>query len=179
MIAMKIKKLICAVLALAAVAVLAGCGAGNKSLLKSISKTLSIDCSGAEVISQYDSHGGFHGDGTSFYALRFRDGSAAKEIAGSAEWREFPLSDSAVSIIWGSQTEEGNDPPLLIRDNDWNHPLFPRVEHGYWFFLDRHSFATDPKDDSQVLDESRPSYNFTVAVYDTDSNILYYSELDT
>ena len=49
----------------------------------------------------------------------------------------------------------------------------------YYFFFDRHSDATNPKDDSAFLDESRPSYNFTVAIYDSDTNMLYYARVDT
>ena len=174
---MKIKRIICAVLALAILAALAGCG--SKSELKNISKILSVDCSDAEIVSQYDSHGGFHGDGTSFYALQCSDSSTLEAIQASDEWKPFPLSDSLKTAIWGLQDEEHDYAPMIIKDNDWDNPLIPQVENGYYFFRDRHSFAADPKDDSAFLDESRPSYNFTIAIYDTDTNMLYYSEFDT
>lgn len=177
---MKIKKMICAVIAAVIAAVsLSGCMIGEASDKRDISRRLGIDCSKAKVTEKYDSHGGFHGDGTSFYALQFDEDWPDEKISRSDNWRAFPLSDNAVSILWGWQTEERSDFPMIIRDNDWNKPLFPRIEHGYWFFLDRHSFAADPRDDSHVLDESRPSYNFTIAVYDTDHHTLYYSEFDT
>ncbi len=177
---MKVKRLIGAIIAIAIASMLLnGCMSRKESGMRHISETLSIDCSSAELISKYDSHGGFHGDGTSFYELRFRDTSQVTNISGSDDWNEFPLSDNAASLIWGLQTEYEDASPLVTKDNDWDNPLFPKVEHGYWFFLDRHSYATDPKDDSHVLDSSRPSFNFTVAIYDTDSNTLYYSEFDT
>ena len=61
-------------------------------------------------------------------------------------------------------------------------PLFPEgsvplVERGCWFFLDRHDQATDPADDSGLHD--RYSWNFTAAIFDADTNVLYYLELDT
>ena len=157
---------------------LAGCGrtAGIKSV---ISKRISIDCSSAEITDSYDSHGGFLGDGTSFYALQFSDASAVARISGSKEWKPLPLTDTLQTVAWGLQDDEHDFAPMIIKDNDWDHPLFPRVENGYYYFRDRHSFATDPSDDSMLLDGSRPSYNFTLAVYDTDANVLYYSELDT
>lgn len=156
---------------------LAGCG--EKNLKAAISKKLSVDCSSAGIVEQYDSHGGFLGDGTSFYAMKCPDGSVREQIAGSGEWRAFPLSDCMKVILWGQRDEEHDFAPLIIRDNDWDHPLVPEVENGYWFFRDRHSDATDPKDESQALDDSRPSYNFTVAVYDADTDTLYFAELDT
>jgi len=56
-------------------------------------------------------------------------------------------------------------------------PAIPEVDNGYYYFRDRHYQSTDPTDDSGVL--GRASYNFTIAIYDTDSKILYYMELDT
>ena len=174
---MKIKRIICAVLALAILAALAGCG--SKSELKNISKILSVDCSGAEIVSQYDSHGGFHGDGTSFYALQCSDSSTLEAIQASDEWKPFPLSDSLKTAIWGLQDEEHDYAPMIIKDNDWDNPLIPQVENGYYFFRDRHSDAVDPYDDTHVFDESRYSFNFSVAVYDADTDRLYYAEFDT
>ena len=78
---MKIKKIICTILTLAVVAALAGCG--EKNDLKNISKILFVDCSGAKIVSQYDSHGGFLGDGTSFYELQFSDSSTVDAIKAS------------------------------------------------------------------------------------------------
>lgn len=164
--------------ALIAAIFLSGCedSAGVK---KEISKRLSIDCSGAEITESYDSHGGFLGDGTSFYQLKFSDASQTDIISHSTEWKPLPLTDTLQTVAWGLQDDEHDYAPMIIKDNDWDHPLIPHVANGYYFFLDRHSFATDPKDDSVLLDDSRPSYNFTLAIYDTDTNVLYYSGVDT
>ena len=43
--------------------------------------------------------------------------------------------------------------------------------------MDRSSESTDNTDDSMLL--SRYSFNFTIAIYDTDTDILYYFEYDT
>ena len=55
----------------------------------------------------------------------------------------------------------------------------PEVDKGYWFVLDRHSETKDKYNEKDIFDEDRHSYNFTVAVFDTDKNILYVYELDT
>lgn len=180
MIVMKIHKscqIVCLLLAALMASALAGCVGGD--VKSGISKRLSLDCSSAEIMQSYDSHGGFLGDGTSFYALQFSDSSQAERISTSGDWKPLPLTDTLKAVAWGEQDDEHDFAPMIIKDNDWDHPLIPKVENGYYFFLDRHSNATDPKDDSMLLDESRPSYNFTLAIYDTDSDILYYSQVDT
>ena len=48
---------------------------------------------------------------------------------------------------------------------------------GWYYFLDRHSEAEDPEDDSGLF--GRGSYNFTLAIYDKESGVLYCYELDT
>ena len=53
----------------------------------------------------------------------------------------------------------------------------PNIENGYWFFLDRHSKAIDKYEYSEMFD--RASSNYSIVVFDTDSNTLYYYALDT
>lgn len=53
----------------------------------------------------------------------------------------------------------------------------PKVEHGFYYFQDRHSKSTDSSSDVEIFD--RGSYNFSLAVYDSDTDRLYYFELDT
>ena len=57
-----------------------------------------------------------------------------------------------------------------LNDNNGN-PLFPEVENGYYLLIDRQNDAQD------ILD--RHSFNFTVAVFDSDENTLHYGKLDT
>ena len=53
----------------------------------------------------------------------------------------------------------------------------PEVTNGYYYFCDRHSDSIDSSDDTNLL--SRASFNFTLAIYDSDTNRLYYVEFDT
>ena len=55
----------------------------------------------------------------------------------------------------------------------------PNVENGYWFFEDRHTKAKDKYDYSEMFNSNRASSNFSVAVFDTDTKILYFYALDT
>lgn len=47
-----------------------------------------------------------------------------------------------------------------------------KVENGYWFFNDRNNQKS-----LELLERS--SFNFTLAIFDADTNILYVYELDT
>lgn len=53
----------------------------------------------------------------------------------------------------------------------------PKIENGYWYFVDRNSENGDSASDSEIF--NRNSFNITVALYDLDENILYYLEFDT
>ena len=48
----------------------------------------------------------------------------------------------------------------------------PEIQNGYYRLIDRHSDT-----DTGILD--RYSFNFTLGVYDSDTNTLYCCEVDT
>lgn len=132
--------------------------------ISNISEQLDVDVSAGTVVSEWDTHGGFHGDGTTFMEIRFSDGGCLNEIALSPAWAPLPLTPNLRELV--SRLRDPEDAPLL-----------PHVSNGYYCFIDRFYTATDPKDDTNVL--RRGSFNFTLAVYDADTNILYYIEEDT
>ena len=53
----------------------------------------------------------------------------------------------------------------------------PSIDNGYYMFEDRHSESKDSRDDSELFD--RYSFNFSIAIYDCDTDKLYYFEFDT
>ncbi len=127
-----------------------------------------------EVLYNWDTHGGFHGDGDWLAILRYQNDSLLRAMEESSEWKPLPL-------------------PKTLRNAPGCLPMFPddaeldaadkqtllSAEHGYWFFLDRHRSKdnTTPHDPSKFRD--RYSENFTLAVYDADSRLLYIMEMDT
>ncbi len=156
--------------------IITGCRAEKtNSILSEISKTIGADVSAGEVISESDSHGGFHGDGDTIVVIQFADTSFSTKVEENEEWNAMPLTENLTALVYGVQTEGSSVGPM-IHSGDGT-PAIPEVENGYYYFRDRHSQSTDPTDDSGVL--GRASYNFTMAIYDTDSKILYYMELDT
>lgn len=138
-------------------------------------EALDVDISSGTVIADADTHGGFHGDGTTFLAIQFDDTVCLDSIEGNPAWKPLPLSENLTALAYG--LEKGTSaygPYLTDEDGD---PFFPVIANGYYFFEDRHSESTDPKDDADVL--NRHSFNLTLAIYDADTDVLYHCEIDT
>lgn len=136
-----------------------------------ISMMLGADVDSAKVISNGDSHGGFHGDGERYLEFEFEDNGFEDAIKEDNTWHVLPIKeDTITALLYGLKTPAMTFGPYLENG-------IPKVEHGYYFFYDRHSESKDPFDVSEVLD--RASLNFTVAIYDAETDILYYAEMDT
>ena len=127
-----------------------------------ISKELGIDIREEVVVSHDDSHGGWHGDGVQNTVLYLSDETVIDQIREN--WNPLPMSE------------------VLMRLNEmgWtgtSYVIPPEVANGGYYWKDRHSEAVDPADDSGV--HGRHSYNFTLAVFDADTNTLYFVRVDT
>lgn len=112
----------------------------------------------------FDDHGGFLGDGKLLVMLCFsdEDGVLVEERIKSRGdlWNEGPFDDYLGGILYR------NGRPA--KEAGW--PRSP--QNAYWFFKDRHS------QQEKALDE-RHSWNYTAALYDADTDTLYYLEYDT
>ncbi len=157
---------------------LSGCGALG-SLRGELGGVLGLYLHSGTVLANWDNHGGFHGDGKEFVAIQFPDDSVEEQLRNTenGRWKALPIQEEDVQMILYGVTRrqpDGTEATFgpLMTDPDTREPLFPQVEEGYYFFLDRHS-------DTEAPLMERYSYNFTVAVYDAEKNILYYGELDT
>lgn len=121
-----------------------------------------IDMGAGKVISENDSHEGFHGDGLYFSEIKFSDDSTLERIKTNTKWHKLPLSKNLNEFIY-----EPLDDGIKM----------PKITNGYYYFYDRHSESSNPYDDTELL--SRGSYNFTVMIYDCDSDTLYVCREDT
>ena len=115
-------------------------------------------------------HGGFHGDGVSCTALQFSDDTVLEEIKNSSNWKEFPLDETVQAIVYGISEDTYSIGPYLTDDE--GNAIVPDIQNGYYLLIDRQI-------DQEMDILSRASFNLTVALYDTDTNILYICELDT
>lgn len=147
---------------------LAACG--NNTPQEIVSKELGVDVSSSIEISDADTHGGFHGDGYTFIALRFDDNSVLDAIKKDSKWQEFPLDETMQALVYGLDDEASKIGPFL--SDEQGNALVPEIQNGYYYLIDRHT-----ETNTDILE--RDSFNFTVGIYDADNNIMYFCKLDT
>lgn len=147
---------------------------GQRSPQDFVSAALGIDASAGIVISAWDTHGGFHGDGITYIALEFSDESVLQEIQRSPAWKPFPLDETVQILVYGISGESDGmrfqRGPYLDRND--HKSIVPDIRNGYYLLIDRQKDK-----ESDIL--SRSSLNFTVGLYDTDTHTLYCCALDT
>lgn len=114
------------------------------------------------VVEEQDTHGGFHGDGT-YYLILDCSENREKALEYVANWKKFPLTENLNRMVY----EHG-----LAKEAN-----IPEITNGYYYFCDRHSESVDSRDDTNLF--QRSSYNFSLAIYDSDIDRLYYVEFDT
>lgn len=137
-----------------------------------ISKELGIRVTGGRELLHYDTHSG-NGDGTACIALRFEDDKVLKEIQAS-RWKSFPLDETVRTFVYGVSDGTNAAGPFLTDDN--GKALVPEILHGYYVLIDRQA-QTDLATGADIL--HRHSMNVTLGLYDTDTDTLYFCELDT
>lgn len=115
------------------------------------------------VVEELDTHGGFLGDGSYYLLLDCSDNEkeALDKVKG---WEKLPLSENLERIMYGGYE-------LAEKAH------IPQIENGYYIFEDRSSESTDITDDTELFD--RYSFNFSIAIYDCNTNKMYYFEFDT
>lgn len=126
------------------------------------------------IIDERDTHQGWLGDGE-YYLILDCSQNAERACSIVREWKPLPLSQNLNRALYGEEKDGINSSYTFFSFAE--EVQCPRIEHGFYRFLDRHSEAENPEDDTELF--SRYSFNFSVAIYDTDSNILYYYESDT
>ena len=168
------KRLMCMLLAVCLIA-LSGCSK-SESITDIITNTVGIELKNAEYATRIDTHDGFHGDGNTIVTVTVPNESVLAQIQSNPTWHSLPLSENLTALVYGIKDGNASVGPYITVD-DSRTPAVPEITNGYYFFLDRHSQSTDPHDDANVL--SRASFNLTIAIYDCDTEILYYLEFDT
>lgn len=161
------RKIIVTIAALWLSILMTACQSSNNPSDK-IGRALGLNLSDSTVISKVETHG-FFGDGTTYNVVNCDDDSVLQQIQNSSDWNPLPMDETTTALVYGLFDDSYQIGPYL-NDNSGN-PLFPEVANGYYRLIDRQNNAQD------ILD--RPSFNFIVAVFDSDENILYYGKRDT
>ena len=141
-------------------------------LLTDIGRKLDLELTLATLEEYRDTHGGFHGDGETFARIRLTEDAAGEAVSrmlhGGPWWKALPLTEELDRVLYGTGTE----PPLFHDEN--GDPLLPEIKKGWYFFYDQQG---DPYIEESLF--SRPSFNFSLAIFDKETGMLYYFDLDT
>lgn len=163
------------VLLLFMICVLLCTGCFKASNVEIVSQSIGIKIPESIKIAYEDSHGGFLGDGETVAVIEFDESTGEEiqsEILNNKDWYNLPLSENLNLIMYGGKKNNINYGLNLAEKLD-----MPVIENGFYFFFNRHSDRISRKDDSNIFDQH--SFNFTIAVYDIDTQTLYYLEFDT
>lgn len=127
------------------------------------------------ILAEVETHGGFHGDGESFLQLALYTEHAAefeKQLAVAEGWAPLPLPEELQTLLWGGSFGGVTYGPCTSAEEI----QLPQAAAGWYFFLDRRQVAS-PESLKQLL--NAPSHNFTVGIYDKESQTLFLYALDT
>ena len=123
------------------------------------------------TLTDEDNHGGFLGDGERLTRYRYDsfrygegDGSIlADALPTASRWKPLPFGKELSEWIEGTGG-------LELLPDEW-------PAEGYYCFCDRQAESWDPEGETRAF--SRVSLNFTLFVYDLETDILTVYELDT
>ena len=133
--------------------------------VSTILKNIEINNETCKIVKQSDSHDYFHGDGEYFAKIK-----CSKESNLSNNWKKLPLTKPLEEV-----TKMANCSNEC--KNFYQRYKVPKITNGYYYFNDRHYKSTDKFDDTNL--NNRASWNFTLALFDIDNNVIYYYEMDT
>lgn len=134
------------------------------SLKDTVAYNLKLNVSSGEVSESFDTHGGFSGDGITFVKIKFSDDSALTQIENNNIWKSLPSDKTVNDLLYGNYSD-------FVCDEDGN-SLIPEIKNGYSLLIDKQNETL-----TNMLE--RASFNFILGIYDADTDILYFYELDT
>lgn len=138
---------------------------------RQISKSLGIKMPDDSIIECVDTHGGFHGDGDTYLKIKLDGKGTEKAILKiKNNWRPLPLSENLNLIMYGGVRDD-----VEYVYNLADKFKIPHIENGYWLYIDRHSKGIVSHNDRDLF--NRSSFNFTLALFDPDENMIYYIDL--
>lgn len=140
------------------------CGCSNSNIINNIEMN-NYNC---KIVQKIDNHSGFFGDGDYFAKIKCTNINYDKL---SKHWKKLPLSNQ---LIEATNIDICDSKGCFNIYEKYN---IPNITNGYYYFLDRNSESKDKYDDTYL--NNRHSHNYTLALLDKDTNIIYYYELDT
>lgn len=142
------------------------------SINEKISRDLDLYIPKSLEFTYEDSHGGFHGDGETLAKVKLKEDELEDIIKKSKhKMKKSRLPKNLDKFIFGDRYYEGNIGEKLV---------IPDLDVVYWIFLDRWGGQGNHYNEGESLFlESRFSANFSLAIIDLNTNILYYIKYDS
>ncbi|MFI3327147.1 MAG: hypothetical protein R3Y35_13405 [Clostridia bacterium] len=137
----------------------------------SIITSLGIVNSEFSILEEFDTHGGFHGDGDAFYIFEF-ESDISQQLSNNSKWNSLPLSEEVNMLVYGYEDETTSAGPYT-KDRNSGETVFPKITNGYYYFLDIQNTINEDYIFGKIY------LNFDVAIYDSDENKLYFYEFDS
>lgn len=142
----------------------------HKNDIKSL---LNVTINQGEELIYYNSHGGFHNDGTTCLGIKFKDDNVLNQIKDNKLWHLAPFPSFINNALYGTlKGETMIINPLICKSNS-QQPLLRIIKNGYYAFVDRYGNINLDKISGYSV------YNFTIGLFDLDNNSFYFCEKDT
>ncbi len=134
---------------------------GTKLFESTFSLDLPNGIKSDEVFNNYNSP---PNEGLKLYSFKLTDKNSGEFISKAMKkWNKLPLSEDLELVMYGG-TKDGT----LYTYNFANKVGLPKIEKGYWILDNEHN---------SILNEN--SFNFTLAIYDSENSLLYLFKIDT
>lgn len=138
---------------------------GVKEFKKAFKENLSKGITSEEL---YNNYGGFHYEGKALYRFSFTNEQATafiNKIQKNKEWNILPMEESIDLAMYGG-VKENRSYGCKFADEVG----LPKINNGYWRFVNRNNY-------NDLLNSY--SFNFTLAIFDADNNVMYLFKIDT
>lgn len=144
---------------------------GEYSTENYLKDEIGVNITGCTIKKDEDTHGYFLGDGD-YIVIADCSPIHDKMLTETSNWNPLPLSENLQLLMYG-----GNKGGVSYSYDFAVENGIPEIEHGCYYFINRHDDAKSRYSDEDLF--SLYSMNFTLAMYDTDNDMLYYYEHDS
>ena len=134
-------------------------------LFNSLKEETGLDFSKCEVVDSKDDGG----EGEKFIVYNCKEKNIDISLM-KEKLKVLPFTENLRVRIYGDETRHMSGLKTVTY-----------VENGYYYFIDNNTVKYKDLDDIHSDENlfSRGSYNFSLVIYDTDNDLLYYYEFDT
>lgn len=150
-------------------------GCGGKNMNAYIGKQIGLSLPNCAKIKYTDTHGG-NGDGDLYAVVSFPDSKTAAQFSGSLAKADWPTKFTDDMVPWfygGAIVTKGEASSTDGYFRDMNLDV-PKVKNGYFFYRDRYR-----EQYGEPCSFAPYTWNFTMAVFDSDTDTLYFIEGDS